>query len=391
MTAGSERVSRFLPPSADMDLLKAELERKRKQLESASAALPKKYIKRSELEKLKSQESKAADGSGASTAAAAAAGNAARATPEARASRSASPESGAATAAQPAAAAGKGSPGKAANPDPDAELDESMVHLLHLGEEETIKRLRARGQPIRLFGETNHQRLARLRRVESAEERSEGQRNDFKDLLQAADKGLAENLLRGRDSDAQDKQFEKKNKADLFKDIDTSVISLKLLQTDKDTTCNLIAVYIRRLLIEWEKELEARPDEEKRSTQGKLQSVTMAQAGEYLKPFFKSLKKRELPDDILARITEICDNMQQREYSRANDAYVRMAIGNAPWPIGVTMVGIHERSGREKIFSSQIAHALNDETQRKWIQSIKRLMTFAQTKWPPDDLSKLVG
>ena len=36
--------------------------------------------------------------------------------------------------------------------------------------------------------------------------------------------------------------------------------------------------------------------------------------------------------------------------------------------IGVTMVGIHARTGREKIFSQQIAHVLNDETQRKYIQ-----------------------
>jgi len=31
---------------------------------------------------------------------------------------------------------------------------------------------------------------------------------------------------------------------------------------------------------------------------------------------------------------------------------LELAIGNAPWPIGVTMVGIHERSGRARIFSS---------------------------------------
>ncbi len=45
-----------------------------------------------------------------------------------------------------------------------------------------------------------------------------------------------------------------------------------------------------------------------------------------------------------------------------------MAIGNAPWPIGVTMVGIHARTGREKIFARNVAHVLNDETQRKYIQ-----------------------
>ena len=40
------------------------------------------------------------------------------------------------------------------------------------------------------------------------------------------------------------------------------------------------------------------------------------------------------------------------------------------------MVGIHERSGREKIFSSNVAHALNDETSRKYIQSLKRLVSI---------------
>ena len=47
-----------------------------------------------------------------------------------------------------------------------------------------------------------------------------------------------------------------------------------------------------------------------------------------------------------------------------------MAIGNAPWPIGVTMVGIHARTGREKINDRNVAHVLNDETQRKYIQVI---------------------
>ena len=29
---------------------------------------------------------------------------------------------------------------------------------------------------------------------------------------------------------------------------------------------------------------------------------------------------------------------------------MEMAIGNAPWPIGVTNAGIHARPGRERIF-----------------------------------------
>ncbi len=76
---------------------------------------------------------------------------------------------------------------------------------------------------------------------------------------------------------------------------------------------------------------------------------------------------------------------------QANDAYLQMAIGNAPWPIGVTMVGIHARTGREKIFSKHVAHVLNDETQRKYIQvwndrmnrsvSYYRALCFLADQW----------
>ena len=45
----------------------------------------------------------------------------------------------------------------------------------------------------------------------------------------------------------------------------------------------------------------------------------------------------------------------ERNYTKAGDFYIQMAVGNAPWPIGVTMVGIHERSAREKIHSNQVA------------------------------------
>jgi pre-mRNA-splicing factor 18 len=77
--------------------------------------------------------------------------------------------------------------------------------------------------------------------------------------------------------------------------------------------------------------------------------------------------------------------------------------------MGVTMVGIHERAGREKIFSQHTARmcavpcccplssfphstavcvlrcptdVLNDENQRKYIQAMKRLMTYCQHKFP---------
>nr|VZI54132.1 unnamed protein product [Spirometra erinaceieuropaei] len=70
--------------------------------------------------------------------------------------------------------------------------------------------------------------------------------------------------------------------------------------------------------------------------------------------------------------------------SCANDAFLELAIGNAPWPLGVTSHGIHSRTAQEKIHAKNVAHVLNDETQRKFIQAIKRLMTKAQIYFPAD-------
>lgn len=139
-----------------------------------------------------------------------------------------------------------------------------------------------------------------------------------------------------------------------------------------------------------ERDLEERSDAEKRSASGKLESVTMKQCKKHIKPFFKLLRQRQVADDILNPVYEICLLLEKREYVKAHDSYLKMAIGNAPWPMGVTNVGIHERSAREKINSNQVAHVLNDETQRKYIQGVKRLMSYCQKKFPTDP-SKTVG
>lgn len=52
--------------------------------------------------------------------------------------------------------------------------------------------------------------------------------------------------------------------------------------------------------------------------------------------------------------------MKEGEFVRANDIYLLTAIGNAPWPIGLTMVGIHERSGAYIVGSSWVVFSLDD-------------------------------
>lgn len=76
--------------------------------------------------------------------------------------------------------------------------------------------------------------------------------------------------------------------------------------------------------------------------------------------------------DVLRGLAEIVHFMQTRSYQKANDSYLRLSIGTAAWPIGVTSVGIHERSSQDKLYVDKIAHVLNDEVSRKWIQAVKR-------------------
>ncbi|KAL5515588.1 hypothetical protein EMCRGX_G000777 [Ephydatia muelleri] len=157
--------------------------------------------------------------------------------------------------------------------------------------------------------------------------------------------------------------------------------------TNKDQ--DIVLKTLTFLLREWAKDLNARPSTEKRSYQGKLASAMYKQNETYLQPLFRQLKKKTTIPDILQHLCKICHLLIQREYVKASDTYLQMAIGNAPWPIGVTVVGIHARTGREKIFARHVAHVLNDETQRKYIQGLKRLMTFCQRKFKTD-LSKCV-
>ena len=67
---------------------------------------------------------------------------------------------------------------------------------------------------------------------------------------------------------------------------------------------------------------------------------------------------QSLPDDILDSLVKIFLQLIERNYIKANEHFLEMAIGNSPWPIGATMVGIHARPGRERISSKHVARNL---------------------------------
>lgn len=152
-----------------------------------------------------------------------------------------------------------------------------------------------------------------------------------------------------------------------------------LTEADKD---HAIAVILRRFMNEWDQLLASRPESESKTPQGRVATATFAQCTAHIEPLFRALAKNTLHPEIRQHLFTICVHMERKEYVKAHDAYILLAIGNAAWPMGVTMVGIHERAGRSKIEDNKTAHILNDETQRKYIQSVKRLLSFAQSRYP---------
>ncbi|KAM5235832.1 pre-mRNA-splicing factor 18 isoform 4-T4 [Ctenodactylus gundi] len=223
------------------------------------------------------------------------------------------------------------------NPVLELELAEEKLPMT-LSRQEVIRRLRERGEPVRLFGETDYDAFQRLRKIEIlTPEVNKGLRNDLKAALDKIDQQYLNEIVGGQEPGEEDTQ-------------------------------NDLKVHEENTTIE---ELEALGESLGKGDDHKDMDI--------ITKFLKNL-----PADIKESITDIIKFMLQREYVKANDAYLQMAIGNAPWPIGVTMVGIHARTGREKIFSKHVAHVLNDETQRKYIQGLKRLMTICQKHFPTD-------
>ncbi|CDR94635.1 pre-mRNA splicing factor 18, putative [Babesia bigemina] len=206
---------------------------------------------------------------------------------------------------------------------------------------EIIKHLRSHMQPALLFGETKEQRFKRLYEVRLKNNITKHNQNVFVETI----------IGRSR-----------------------------------------IGGWISKMLKQWQQEVIAKREEDLQQgniAEAKRRDAMLAQTKKDLQPLVRLLKTQTLEEDTLHKIYKVVECCEKGEYKEAHDAYMILAIGNAAWPMGVTMVGIHERAGRSKICTSEVAHILNDETTRKYIQMIKRLLSFDQ-KTAPVDPSKLV-
>lgn len=171
----------------------------------------------------------------------------------------------------------------------------------NISNEEAIRRLRAKGQPVRLFAETDRERRLRLRALELIEEKEHdrhGGQNDFKKALEDVEMNELEAKAKGK---AKAKDSKDKEEADTS---GTATIDLESIKTDPDKMYPLIYYALKKTLKEWGEAMEERPEHIKRSTQGKLAAATQVQSAQYLKPLFKQLRSRVRP--FFLHISSFC-------------------------------------------------------------------------------------
>ena len=237
-------------------------------------------------------------------------------------------------------------------------------HEPDISDPDLVSKLRAHGEPALLFGETHAQRLRRYRKLVAVAPTPPAMTTG---PIPTTLTLLPENEMR---------------------------VSAKLPTTDTERTFlyRQLASYFTMVLTEWKRALGQRAAEVQGSHQGKQAYGAYAQSRANMTPLFRKFESGQLEEGILGPMVEIVVAAQERRYVDANDGYLRLSIGKAAWPIGVTMVGIHERSAREKLHESDnAAHIMSDEVTRKFLQSIKRCLSFAQTRWPPEDMMQLMG
>ena len=140
-------------------------------------------------------------------------------------------------------------------PDPVPESTTNPESSYNLSNEETIRRLRVKGQPIRLFGESDRERCLRLRALELIEERDQerqGGQNDFKKALEEVEN--AEKLMNKNVNDLSSTDKRKDESED-----SVDILDLDLLKTDPQKAYPIIYYALKRRLKEWEEWMDQRP------------------------------------------------------------------------------------------------------------------------------------
>ncbi|EJW76359.1 Prp18 domain-containing protein, partial [Wuchereria bancrofti] len=217
-----------------MDVLRAEIERKRKQFEEIQAP-NKKYLKRSQL--LQKEEEKNREY------------HQAKHQPVAVTPITATKNGGLALIENQT---------KEMFIEPELDCDD-------LPRVDVIKRLRSRSQPIALFGETEQESRARLRKLEIEQpDMKEGWKNDFQSAMKEVDHELIEEVIKGEqyNSGKHDVAMPNSTGDNNWERIEANA-QLLGEGDNPNRDCDVIREFFSYILTRWGKALNARDEVEK--------------------------------------------------------------------------------------------------------------------------------
>jgi len=234
----------------------------------------------------------------------------------------------------------------------------STITQTKLTSYEITTRLRSIGQPIRLFGESltdDTQREARLLQTQQSIQKALSGKSDMDDFRLGSGHGIRNTFLQeDEETNQKNKSLEKStdNRKQNSKDGNKSNGNITNINADnnrqqeeneielaKDPHKHIYKFFKNHLKL-WEADLLERPDHVRRTAAGKNETKTLKQCRDYIRPLFKLCKTRRLEPFLLESIHKIVLHCQEGEFVFANNVYNDVAIGRAAWPIGVTMVSM---------------------------------------------------
>jgi len=157
----------------------------------------------------------------------------------------------------------------------------------------------------------------------------------------------------------------------------------KCLEEFNNKNASFIIYNVKYIMFRWHKKLKGEID---KSTRKSFKRITSQMA-----KFLRILEADALGKKITKLITSIFVHVTRKNWDKANEKYLKMSIGEAAWPIGIGynsgismsrnhngaiggMVALSKLSGVQFKYNE----FLHDESKRKFMIALKRLITFAQ-------------
>eukprot|EP00892_Ulva_mutabilis_P001352 jgi/Ulvmu1/11217/UM072_0054.1 len=294
-----------------------------------------------------------------------------------------------------------------ASPVPDAAAAVPDRQHSVLADVEVRRRLRRLGHPVTLFGEIEGDRHERYRHVErTVEVTDEGAiggesanvlltilKEDRQKAKEAAvqsgndvDESKATPPAQEGNASAEGEMTEEEK---LLRQFQEAAERFKVQkEMDSLPTEQRIIARLKKYMQEWKEDLNARPQAAVNTTIGLQATNGFRQAEKAFETLYTRLRDSEVHEEIVSCLVMILRALDDRHYQRANEIYLQLSIGNQTWPIGVTSIGIHDRTAREKLsFYANVksqAHIMNDEATRKYLHGISRLIQATQRLRPAD-------